>query len=592
MPATRRVSTPLAGLAAGIAVMFIFSGIAPVPISGSSGPLHPTRTEDRTTTEQPRSMPGDGAATPWRPEPTVSIPVGVVPTGAACDDATGNVYVANGDSANVSVINGTTNTVTNTIVVGGAPEGMTYVAQTGYIYVTNLGSPNLSVINGPTDKLVGSIPVASGTSDVAYDPMNAYLYVANIAYNNVEVLNITTNQSVTNISVGTGPEHVAVDVATGYVYVSNVGSANVSVINGTTNHVVVTIPTTSQPGGIAYDAANGYVYVANGNGNVTVINGTTNQVVELIPVPFATVSAAYDSANGQIYIGTDTESVAVINGTTNTVLGLQPVGEGPYSLAYDPLNGYVYAANLGSDNVTAIGAIPPLASVSIAPSPAVIATAGAQLFTTAIVCSRGICPAGATYAWSLSNSLASLNSTTGATVRVTAGPGAGSVTLVVNVTQNSLTVGASVLVSIVPGLTSLTISPSTADLSTGAGETFTATPVCSAGPCPSGVTYFWSLSNFTLGSLSTFWGPSVDFQAIAAGRLSIDVNATALNQTIGMSAAITIVSPPFASIGPFSLTESEVIYLAVGIAAGVAVLAVLAVRKYRPRNPSSGDTPP
>ncbi len=590
MPAPRRVSTTLAGLAVVIAIAFIFSSVVHVQVSGSSGPVSPIGTIDRTVAQPPRATTDDDAS-PWHPNPTVSIPVGNVPTGVACDNSTGNVYVANGDSANVSVINGTTNTVIKTIAVGGAPEGMTYVAQTGYVYVTNIESQSLSVINGATDKLVGSIPVDTSPVDVAYDPQNTYLYLAGIGTGTVEVLNSNTNQSVTNISVGTGPDHVAVDDATGYVYVSNEDSANVSVINGTTNRVVVTIPMGMQPGGIAYDAANGDLYVAN-NTNVTVINGTTNQVIALIPVYETTVSAVYDPANGQIYVGTDAENVMVINGTTNTVLGSQPVGEGPYSLAYDPVNGYVYTANLASNNVTVIGAIPPLASVAISPSPAVVATKGAQLFTTTIACSRGTCPAEATYSWSLSNSLASLNSITGAPVRVTTGPSAGSVTLFVNVTQNSRTVSASTPITIVPGLTSLTISPSKADISTGAFEVFTATPVCSAGPCPSGVAYFWSLSNYTLGSLNMFWGPAVDFRASIAGQLTINVNATALNQTVEMSAPITIVSPPFVSIGPFGLTEFDVIYIGVGIVAVVAIVTVLVVRKYRPRNPSSGNAPP
>jgi YVTN family beta-propeller protein len=601
MLGTGRISTQLAGLTAGIAILFIFSSVAHLPVSGSSGSLHPAATPDRTTAERARATAEDKAPGPWHPESSISIPVGELPDGATSDDATGNVFVANWESNNVSLINSTTNVVMKTITVGESPEGMTYVASTGYVYVANVASQNLSVINGATGALVSSIPAGTAPAGVAYDPMNGYLYIAEVASDNVEVLNTTTYHSVTTIPVGNDPVNVAVDDATGFVYVSNFESASVSVINGSSDQVAATIPVGIQPGGIAYDDANGNLYVATeyptvihygagetNNGNVTVINGTTNHVVALIPVYANPISAAYDPSNGQLYVGNEGSNVTVINGTTNTVLGSQPVGDEPVSLAYDPLNGYVYAANFGTDNVTVIGAIPPLASVAVFPSPAVIPTDGGQLFTTALDCSRGICPAGATYSWALSNSLASLNSSTAPSVQVTAGPETGPVTVSVNVTLNSKTVGFSVLVTIVPGLTSLTMSPSRADISTGAVRVFTVTPVCSAGACPSGVTYRWSLSDDALGSLNFSIWPTVEFQATNTGTLSIDVNATALNQTVGTSAPITVLSPA----GPFGLTEADVIYADVGVLAVVAIVIALVARKGRPRSPSSLDASP
>jgi len=56
------------------------------------------------------------------------------------------VYVANG-SGTVSVIDGSTNTVTDTISIGGGPYGVAYDSATGEVYVANWASNMVSVIS-------------------------------------------------------------------------------------------------------------------------------------------------------------------------------------------------------------------------------------------------------------------------------------------------------------------------------------------------------------------------------------------------------------------------------------------------------------
>ncbi|WP_280684017.1 YncE family protein [Kitasatospora sp. MAA19] len=157
------------------------------------------------------------------------IPVGSNPVGLAFTPS-GDLYVTNSGSANVSVISTATDAVVGApIPVGGTPVWLT-VAPNGNAYVPNSGSNNVTVIDTATNTVVGApIPVGNQPWGIAVG-LNGIAYTANRASNSVSVIDTATN-TVTGapIPVGSGPIAVAVAV-NGKAYVSNINSNNVSVI--------------------------------------------------------------------------------------------------------------------------------------------------------------------------------------------------------------------------------------------------------------------------------------------------------------------------------------------------------------------------
>ena len=77
----------------------------------------------------------------------VNIYNGLYPNGVAYDPANNYVYVTNGGSNSVSVINGATNTVVNSITVGSEPYGVAYDPANNYVYVTNDGSNSVAILS-------------------------------------------------------------------------------------------------------------------------------------------------------------------------------------------------------------------------------------------------------------------------------------------------------------------------------------------------------------------------------------------------------------------------------------------------------------
>jgi YVTN family beta-propeller protein len=335
-----------------------------------------------------------------------TVRVGTWPYGIAVDAANDSVYVPNLDNTNVSIINGSTNTIAESVNLPSSPFIATYDPLHRDVYVSSSNDPE-EVISGPT--ILASIALPNEAGSGVFDPADSELYLADsvgqtgpqpvcvlsgttlvqcvvagdepqaLAYDyadgDVYVTNWGTNNItlfhgvsvVGSVNIGTGPSSIVYDNGTGQVYVTNYNTDNVSVLSGTS--LVGTINVGSEPSFSAYDPGNGYVYVTNvQSNNVTVIDGQT--VVATIPVGTNPQGPIYDSQNGDIYVPNyNSDNVSVINGTS--VVANLPVGAGPQTIAYDSDNGDVYVPNYHSGTVTVLnGSVvyPTLHSFSATPN--------------------------------------------------------------------------------------------------------------------------------------------------------------------------------------------------------------------------------
>src|SRR5947207_2428158 len=373
-------------------LIVVGSLVAAAVLSSPSGFLGGTRgAENQSTDGLASSTPTPDA---WGGSVVGTLPVGNQPYGVGYDSGNGYVYVANYNSNNVSVINGTT--VVATVAVGTEPFGVGYDSGNGYVYVANDSSNTVSVISGTI--VVTTIPVGSLPIGVAYDDGNGYVYVANSGSNDLSVINGAT--VVATVLVGNAPSGVAYDSGNGYIYVANNGANTVSVIATTRPPgplFLVTFIETVLPSGtswsvtlddllnrsttptITFSGPNGtysfavgrirgdtaYYYAIPASGSLAV-NGTPvsvpvsftadtrgGTVVATVPTGTYPLAVAYDSGNGYIYVTNQySNNVSVISGTT--VVASVAVGVLPFGVAYDGRNGYVYVANCGSNNVSVI----------------------------------------------------------------------------------------------------------------------------------------------------------------------------------------------------------------------------------------------
>ena len=136
--------------------------------------------------------------------------------------------------------NSSAQTVSATLPAGTAPQSVAVNPVSNQIYVANGGSNTVTVIDGATN---ATTTVAAGTvpRSVAVNPVTNQIYVANDGSNNVTVIDGATNATST-VAPGTSPFSVAVNPVTNKIYVANGNSANVTLL---TEQQVQMIPLTT-----------------------------------------------------------------------------------------------------------------------------------------------------------------------------------------------------------------------------------------------------------------------------------------------------------------------------------------------------------
>jgi len=307
----------------------------------------------------PRTLPASGLSVPHPPQTTVQV--GANPTGVMTDPATHTVYVANGGSGTVSVINAAACNAADasgcgqtpaTISTGRAPLAMALNHKTHTLYVSNLGGDTVSVINAATcnagdtsgcRQAPATVTVGSGPGIMAVDQATDTVYVPDSNGNTVSVINGATcnatdtagcGQIPATVTVGSGPQAVAIDQASHTIYAGNFNDGTVSVINGATcnaqhtsgcGKAQATVTAGSGVTDLAVDPAVGTLYAASTfDGNVSLIST-------------AACSAQHTSGCAQAPPTT-------------------PAGSLPIWVSLNPVTGTVYVANQDDSNVAAISA--------------------------------------------------------------------------------------------------------------------------------------------------------------------------------------------------------------------------------------------
>ena len=119
------------------------------------------------------------AAAATAASPTISVGIG--PNGVAVNPSTNTVYVANDAGNSVSVINGSTNTVTATVSVGSFPNSVAVNPSTNTVYVANANDNSVSVINGsilPSAPPVNASSASQGSVQISWSPPSIGAYIS------------------------------------------------------------------------------------------------------------------------------------------------------------------------------------------------------------------------------------------------------------------------------------------------------------------------------------------------------------------------------------------------------------------------------
>lgn len=332
-----------------------------------------------------------------------------ISNGMAYDPTNDRLFIADGNSGTVSVIDLRTNNVLSNISVGDSPFGAVYDSSNGCIYVVRsggiLGGASVSVIDGLTNVVIATITPEINLFrmyGLAYDSTNGYIYVTGSVFREggelagiVLVIDGSTNSFLNiNIAVGTyftvAPLVAAYNPTDNEIYVvSSAGGAYV--IDGLTNTIVKSISVGGS--GAAYDVSDNYLFVTSGGTSVSVIDCADDNVIETVGLPSGNLSGlsvsgiAYNPSNKNVYVtNPSSSSVNVIEGITTVSFkesGLPPelawsvtldgstksstatsinftVPNGSYSFTVESISGYSASPSSGSVVASGSATIKPI----------------------------------------------------------------------------------------------------------------------------------------------------------------------------------------------------------------------------------------
>jgi hypothetical protein len=200
-----------------------------------------------------------------------------------------------------------------------------------------------------------------------------------------------------------------------------------------------------------------------------------------------------------------------------------------------------------------------LTSVALSPQSPTVTFTGNVHFTDVPKCSA-TCPGNITYAWALTSPLlgtiapANTNATT-----FTALSTAGTLRIYVNTTLGKTTLEAYTNITVTPvTLNSVALAPTSPTVITSTIQPFTATPTCSS-TCPtSGITYTWTLTSTTLGTITPASGHATNFTAgTIVGTVGIYVNASLGTSTVMGHTVITVSAAPVNSLTSVSVSPTN-----------------------------------
>ena len=393
-----------------------------------------------------------------------SINAGGGPQYGSYDSVNGDIYVTNTGSNNITIINGANNTVAGSIPGGTGPMGIAYASGNGDLYVVD-SDGNLSVISPATNATVALINIGTEIPWYAlYDRSNRDIYVSNEEWVTVTVIATSpTTPVLTSVSVYPS----SAIVLTGK--------------NVTFGAIPYCTPGRFCPPGVSYSwslsSTLGQLNASSGNpinvtagytiGSTTLfvnatLNGTTVQSgavpITISGANIASVSVSPTSAtlftyDAQTFTATATCSSGpcplglTYSWSLTKTLGSLNTSSGPMvKLTTGSATGtmalFVNATLNGSvvrSSPVMITIVPALVGVTVNPSFADLITGESQVFNATPSCTGGTCPGGATYSWSLTNGLGSFNTTSGQSVKFTAGNTPGALNVFVNCTLNGQT---------------------------------------------------------------------------------------------------------------------------------------------------------
>lgn len=251
------------------------------------------------------------------------------------DKGNNRLFITNRDSDVVGILDGDTLAGLGTAPTGGLPWGVTVNTTSHDVFAANFGSDSISIINGATGGLINTLKLATGDqpSMLAYNPNSQRVFAVGWYKGNLYVIDNQRHLSMP-LSIGFGAFSVAVNQITNRVYITNRDNGKLYIVNADKSNVnditleqAVTVP--GRPYGVAVNFRTDHVFVVGAETDKVYVFDGAGALLKTLAVGHQDA----DEGGQGIAVNPDTGRVYVANWAAGSVSVIQDV---QMSLPLDP----------------------------------------------------------------------------------------------------------------------------------------------------------------------------------------------------------------------------------------------------------------
>lgn len=231
---------------------------------------------------------------PSRINPTSSL---------AVNTKTNRVYVLDGFAGVLSILDGATNSVLDSVTFGLSPTRVAVNSVTGRVYVTNTPNNILWVLDSASNRIVATVALQTPIAVVVSEALNR-VYVS--VSDGLVVIDGATNTILQTLPYSLSPS--ALSDAPARIYGADGDVVRVYDVAAGTWTTAATIRYVS---GLSVDARGDRLYVAedlnNGGGMLHIFSADGTRELGSVPIDGVPRSISADSSSGRVYVGWSTE---------------------------------------------------------------------------------------------------------------------------------------------------------------------------------------------------------------------------------------------------------------------------------------------
>jgi len=191
--------------------------------------------------------------------------------------------------------------------LGMKPDAIEYDPQTKMVYVANGASGGVTVIDPAKGEIAANVPITGKLEGLAFDGRGR-LFVNTEDRSMIQVIDTHTLKPLASwpiapVEGGTG---LSIDAPHHRLFSAG-GNGKLAVVDSDTGAVVATPEIGEDPDGDAFDAANGLIFTSNMVGTLSVLHEDSSDsysAVQTVPTAFGARTIALDARTGRVFLST------------------------------------------------------------------------------------------------------------------------------------------------------------------------------------------------------------------------------------------------------------------------------------------------